>query len=228
MKKEGDAGPVRTMVVDEHAIVRHGLIHLLSSEPGFQICAEASSRDEASRMLEEERPELVILEFAHEGESGIGFVEQISNAHPDVSILVLSSEEETVYAEQLLKAGARGYIMKHASTAALMEAINRVALGELVVGDRVRDRLVERAAGRPVSPSADPMHQLTDREGEVFRLLGEGRSSREVAEKLDISIKTVETHRAKIMKKLDLDGASRLIHRAVTWVRFGRPGGSAD
>jgi len=220
------AGPshlrsTRILLVDDHAIVRHGMRHLLNEVPGFHVYAEAGSVADALRRGNEDPPDLLVMEFAMEGEDGLEFIRRMAREIEDLPILVLSRQEETLYAERALRAGARGYVMKEASTDAILDAVQAVARGEIFVSDRIRNRLVHRLAGGRPQMVAHPLEVLTDREVEVFRHLGRGLSTREVGERLGISVKTVETHRAKIMRKLDLDNASQLVHRAIAWTQFG-------
>jgi DNA-binding NarL/FixJ family response regulator len=222
MSEQAGQHPIRTLVVDNHAIVRHGLGQLMSGSGEFEVCGEATTSATALRLARELEPDVAILEFAMAGEGGLALIERLSEAHPDLPILVLSGEEETLYAARALRAGARGYVMKDTPTEEVLEAIRSVARGEIVVGDRVRDRLVQRTAWRGRDLEASPLDALTDREAEVFRLLGHGRQTREVAEDLGVSVKTVESHRAKIMRKLDLDNATQLIQWAVVWTHFER------
>jgi DNA-binding NarL/FixJ family response regulator len=213
--------PIRILLVDDHAIVRHGMMHLLNEVDGFEVYREAATVADALRLAQEDPPDLLVMEFAMEGDDGLEFIRRMARESEDLPILVLSAQEETLYAERALRAGARGYVMKEASTDVILEAVQAVARGEVFVSDRIRNRLVHRLAGGRPQMVAHPLEVLTDREVEVFRQLGAGLSTREVGARLGISVKTVETHRAKIMRKLDLDNASQLVHRAIAWTHFG-------
>jgi DNA-binding NarL/FixJ family response regulator len=224
--------PVRsgTLVADAQAIVRYGVVHLLRDE-GFEICGQAADADSALRLAGLHDPDLVILDPCMDGHgaaAGLQLISGLRTAAPEAPILVFSTLEETLYAERALRAGASGYLMKAATTTQFLEAVDEVRNGKLHVSGRVRSGLLRRVASGGGQPREHPLAMLTDREIEVFRLLGEGCSTREVAERLALSVKTIETHRAKIMRKLGLRNASQLLHRAIAWVHFGSPDPGRD
>jgi len=213
--------PVRTLVVDRQAIVRYGLVRFLNEE-GMEVCGEAADARDALRLVRERDPDLIVLDPSlDQGEDGLQLIRRLREEAPDVPMLAFSTMEEVLYAERALRAGASGFLMKRASTVDLLQAIHDVLEGELHVSGRVRKALLRRVAGGRGQRLDHPLGALTDRELEVFRLLGGGYSTRQVAESLDLSAKTVETHRSKIMRKLQLENATQLLHRAIMWAQFG-------
>lgn len=217
--------PRRIVVADPQPIVRLGIGRLLEGA-GMEVSEAVADPPEALKAAIEGRPDLVLTELAfHNGESGLHLIRRIRDQVGALPVLVFSDRDETLYAERALRAGSSGYVMKGAPLPELLQAIRRVAEGELHVSDRIRGSLVQRVArgGR----AEHPLGVLTDRELEVFHLLGHGRTTREVAEALSLSVKTIDTHRGKIMRKLDLAGPNDLLYRAIAWVQFGDPGGEA-
>lgn len=223
--------PARILIVDDHAIVRHGLVRLVENEPGLRVCGEAATIQEAIELVDREEPDLAIVDLALEGADGLELIKRISGQNGRVRSLVLSMYDESLYAERSLRAGASGYVMKEKATQTVIAAIRTVLDGEVHVSDEILDRILRKVAGGGTDVAESPLEALTDRELQVFRLLGEGHSTREVAEILHLSVKTIETHRAKIMRKLDLDNATHLLHRAIAWVQQeigGEGGGEID
>ena len=211
--------PARILIVDDHAIVRHGLARLIDEEDDLEVCAEAGSFGEALEALEREDPDLAVVDLALEGADGLELIKRIASENGVVRSLVLSMYDESLYAERSLRAGASGYVMKEEATRTVVAAIRTVLDGEIYVSDEILDRILRKVSGRGPTMAESPLESLTDRELQVFRLLGEGHSTREVAEILHLSVKTIETHRAKIMRKLDLENATQLLHRAIAWVQ---------
>ena len=207
----------RVLIVDDHPLIRQGVARTLSAEPGLEVAGEAATAAEALAQASELEPDLVVLDLGLGSADGLDLIPRILRATGGAKVLVLSMFDEALYAERCLRAGASGYLMKEAASSTLVDAIREVLAGEIHVSEPVQDRLVRKAAGR--APDSAGVSDLTDRELQVFRMLGEGLSTREVAEGLHLSIKTVESHRAKIMRKLGLEQASQLIHRAVAWVQ---------
>ncbi len=222
-----DSAAIRILLVDDHAIVRKGLRGLVEAEDDLTVCAEATSPTGALEMAEEHEPDLAVVDIALEGADGLDLISRLFDRFPDLRTLVLSMYDESVYAERALRAGASGYVMKDEATETLIEAIRTVLAGDVWVSDRIMERILRRMTGRRDVAGGSPLEALTDREIQVFRMIGEGRSTREVADLLHLSVKTIETHRANIMDKLDLDGASQLMHRAIEWVQRSR-GGSGE
>ena len=206
-------------MVDAHAIVRHGLGWLVAGAPGMRLVGQASTSEEAVELVRRERPELVVLGLNLSGADAMELVRKLAEAGGRSRVLVVGIYDETIFAERCLRYGASGYLRKDADTETLLQAMEAVLAGEIYVGDGVRKQIPTRLSGGRMGLKASPLSLLTDRQMQVFRLLGMGRSTREVASHLDLSVKTIETHRAKIMKKLGLANATQLVHRAIEWTR---------
>ena len=213
-------GPERTiLIVDDHQVVRSGLRQLIGSEPGLTICGEAKDAATAQQQVEEHHPDLILLDLSLEGGlNGIELIRQLHSRDPDLRVLILSMHDEALYAERALGAGAEGYVMKRAPSEELLQAIRRVLSGKRYVSKRMAERQ-SFSAGRSPGAASTPLSRLSDRELEVFRLLGNGYAPRHIAEKLFLSVKTIETHRRHIKQKLNLDSASELTRYAVQWYK---------
>lgn len=207
----------KVLVVDDHPIVRLGLKELIEKEPDLEVAAEAENAFEALGILDRQYLDLAIVDLSLRGTSGIELTRQIKAEHPRLPVLMVSLHDEGMYAERALAAGAQGYIMKRESYEKLVEAIHHVLQGGTYLSETLRrqvDGLGDGGAGAP----AKPISALTDREMEVFRLIGEGYAPRHIAEKLFVSVKTVETHRQRIRTKLALGNAAALRAFAVDWL----------
>lgn len=217
------SGPARILLVDDHPLLREGIARAVGRESDMEVVGQAGSAEEALAEARRLQPDLVVLDLALGEADGMDLLPRLRRAAEDALVVILSMFDEAVYAERCLRAGASGYVMKEAASETLVAALRQVLAGEIAVSEDVRARLVRRVAGR--SGDSGPVEALTDRELQVFRLLGEGRSTREVAEALHLSVKTIESHRAGIMDKLGLEHANQLVHRAVGWVQReeGRP-----
>jgi DNA-binding NarL/FixJ family response regulator len=212
------SSPIKILIVDDHPVVREALACRVAKNPEFVICAEADSVEQACQLAEETHPDIVITDITLKHGDGIELVQRLKSLDARMRILVLSMHPDHVYAEQALRAGALGYINKEETAEKVIEAIRDVMAGRIRVSDAIREALLRRVHGaRKVAD--DPVDTLTDREMEVFRLIGEGRKSTEIAEELKVSVKTIETHRDRIKKKLGLADGTELIRRAVLWVQ---------
>lgn len=216
-QKEGRA--TRILVVDDHPIVRQGLVQLVAGEPDLSVCGEATDAEEALSLVRELQPDLAVVDISLEGTSGLELLKRLKTHHPGLPVLVVSMHDESLYAERALRAGARGYIMKHEAITTLQSAIRRVASGGIFLSDRMTERLVEKAAGRHVGGGSSGVESLSDRELEVFELIGRGLRTSEIAQQLCLSVKTIETYRAKIKEKLHLKSGAELVQHAVSWVQ---------
>jgi DNA-binding NarL/FixJ family response regulator len=214
----GDGEDLRVLVVDDHPIVRHGMVQLIDQQEGFSVEAQASSAAEALDFALKGEFDLAVIDVSLEGVSGLELIKQIREHGVEVPILVMSMHDEMFYAERALRAGAQGYVMKQRATHEVIKAINRVVEGELYLSAEMSDQLLRRAVDGASAERAGPT-QLSDRELEVLQLLGQGVSTREIAEQLHLSIKTIESYRANIKRKLDLKNATELMRYAVDWVR---------
>ena len=214
------ASPLRVMIVDDHPVVRAGITQVIEDEKEMTVCCEASEPAGALRRARAEAPDLAIVDLSlGDKGSGLELVRALAESSPKVPVLVLSMHDERLYAERALRAGARGYIMKHEARTALVEAIRRVAAGRTYLSPSMSDRILETVAGlRPGQAGQTPLERLTDREREVYELIGRGLGTRQIAESLHLSVKTIESHQAHIKQKLGLRGSSELIRSAATWV----------
>lgn len=209
----------RLFLVDDHPVTREGLARLINFEPDLEVCGQAGTAAKALAMLEAIQPDLAIVDVSlASGPSGLELIKEIAGRHARLPMLVLSTHEESLYAERVLRAGARGYVMKQEPMERVMGAIRHVLAGGVYLSDQMTARLLHRMTRNESPPTASEIEQLSDRELEVFRLIGQGCGTRQIASRLHLSVSTVETHRAHIKEKLHLDRAPELVRRAVEWV----------
>jgi DNA-binding NarL/FixJ family response regulator len=208
----------RILLVDDHPFMRAGLAGLIDRQPDMLVCGEAGNPQEAFRELAKSKPDLVLTDLTMPGRSGLEFIKDLLAAQPSLTILVISMHDEVVQAERALRAGARGYIMKEAGGENLLAAIRQVLRGEVYVSPRMSARILEGLSGVKPRGSSSPIEKLTDREFEIFQLIGQGKSTRDIAEQLHLSTKTVDVHRSHIKEKLELKDVTSLIRHAVRWV----------
>lgn len=206
----------RILLVDDHPMMRQGLAALIRNEPDLEICGEAENAAAAMAALATHPAELVLLDLTLPDKNGVEVIKDIQALHPAVRVLVVSMHDEAIYAERVLRAGARGYIMKQEGGPKLLQAIREVLAGQISVSEKVSARILELFSGR--SSGASPIEKLTDREFEVFQLIGQGLATRQIAAKLHLSVKTVEVHRLHIKEKLAIASAPELVRFAVRWV----------
>jgi DNA-binding NarL/FixJ family response regulator len=207
----------RVFVVDDHPIVRQGLALLIDQEPDLEVCGEAEEVHSALAAITASRPDVLLLDISLPGPDGIELLKAIRSSDPGLPVLVLSMHDESVYAERALRAGANGYIMKQEATENVLVALRRILRREMYVSDRVASTMLRQLAGGPGKAGQAPLARLSDRELEVFRLIGEGRATRQIAEELHLSVKTVESYQAHIKEKLGLQGSRDLVQRAIEW-----------
>jgi len=206
----------RIMVVDDHAVVREGLVALINRVPDLMVCCEADSKASAAKLLQTENPDLVIVDLILSDGDGLDLIKNIHAQHPDLPFLVISMQDEEIYAERCLKAGASGYIMKHSATDEFMHAIHAVLDGEIFISKKMNVRLLARLTDKlPVDRNG--LESLTDRELQVYQMIGAGMNTREIAPKLGISPKTVATHRDNLKLKLGLKDSRMLMQAAMQW-----------
>jgi DNA-binding NarL/FixJ family response regulator len=210
--------PRRVLLIDDHPFMRAGLAQLINAQSDLMVCGEAGNPSEAFRSLAKVKPALVLSDLTMPGRSGLEFIKDLKAAEPDLAVLVVSMHDEVVFAERALRAGARGYIMKEAGGENLLAAIRQVLRGEVYVSPRMSSRILNDLSARRPRGSTSPIERLTDREFEVFQLIGQGKSTRDIAEQLHLSSKTVDVHRSHIKEKLELKDATALIRHAVRWV----------
>ena len=216
------AAPRKILIVDDHPIMRLGLSRLIDAEPDLTVAGEAGTAREALAHLEASPPDLVLVDMTLPDRSGLELIKDIRAAFEGIPCLAISMHDEELYAERVLRAGGRGYVMKEEAPGKLIQAVRRVMDGGVFLSGKMEARIVEIFAGGETSGS--PVDRLSDRELEVFRLLGEGMGTREVAGKLGISVRTIDAHRAHIKEKLGLRDATELVHQAVRWVETGELG----
>ncbi len=227
-KPPAAADPVqrrRVLLVDDHPFMRAGLAQLIEHQPDLAVCGEAGNPAEALHAIAKVRPDLILTDLTMPGRSGLEFVKDLIASDASLAVLVVSMHDEAVYAERALRAGARGYIMKEEGGEALLAAIRQVLRGEVYVSPRMSARILEGLSTRRPRGSTSPIEKLTDREFEVFQMIGQGKSTRDIAEQLHLSSKTVDVHRSHIKEKLELKDATALIRHAVRWVETQQTGG---
>jgi DNA-binding NarL/FixJ family response regulator len=212
---------VRLLVVDDHAIVRHGLAKLLSRHREFTIAAEAGSCAEALARLGERKFDAAIIDLALKDGSGLDLVREIHKRNPQVPCLVLSMHDEMEFAERALRAGARGYVMKENADESIVEALRAVLRGEVYVSPDVSARLLRQVADGVEVQGGTGIDSLTEREREIFRCLGQGMTTKKIAEQFGLSARTVEVHRSSIKRKLGCEDTAQLLREAVRWVEAG-------
>ena len=204
-------------IVDDHPIVRQGLALLINREQDFSVCGDAEEAGSALRGIEELKPDVILLDISLNGPDGLDLLKSIRTQDSSLPVLMLSMLDESLYAERALRAGANGYIMKQEATDRVLTAIRRILSGEIYVSDRMADRMLHRFVGGAQLEPDSSVTELSDRELEVFRLIGEGHGTRQIAEDLRISVKTVESYQAHIKEKLSLKNARELVQRAIQW-----------
>jgi len=219
-RDQASKSTARIMIVDDHPIVRHGLAQLLSQEDDMTVSDEAGAATEALSKMEKQRPDVILVDISLDGISGIELIKTLQHRDPDIALLVLSMHDENLYAERALRAGAKGYIMKQEASEKVVTAIRAVLNGDLYVSKDIAARMLQEFVGGLGGENRRfGVERLSDRELEVFEWLGQGLSTAEIAEKLSLSVKTIETYRAHIKDKLKLRNATELIHQAVHWVQ---------
>jgi DNA-binding NarL/FixJ family response regulator len=210
----------RVVLVEDHPMFREQLAQLIGRQPDMCVCGEADNIREALRLLESNPADIVIVDLTLKGPSGLELLKDLKARAIKVPVLVLSMHDELLYAERVLRAGARGYITKHETSNEVMTAIRTVLSGEVYLGKRMASRVFENFSERPTAQNGVAL--LTDRELEVFELIGRGRTTREISASLHLGMSTVDTYRTRIKAKLHLENASQLYHEAIRWVSAGQ------
>ena len=206
----------RILIVDDHPIVRLGIRQMLAAESDLEVCGEAESAEVARQLIRTAHPDLAIIDLSLAAGTGLDLIRFLRESLPTLPVLVLSMHDEALFAERVLRAGARGYIMKREAITGLVGAIRQVLAGRIYVSEEATQAVLERLGHELTAPD-NPLASLTDRELEVFDLIGRGQSTGAIAEQLGVSIKTVETYRSNIKTKLNLKDATDLIRFAATW-----------
>ena len=222
MSPSGNPARQRVLIVDDHPIVRHGLVRMIEASPDLAVCGEVETVADAKRAIRELLPDVVIVDLTLGQGDGLELVRDVRAHLPDLPMLVLSMHEESIYAERRLAAGARGYIMKEAASGQLLIALRRVLSGKVYLSEALQARLRTRGAMPAGGVAEDPLTRLSNREIQVLAKLGRGLSSRAIAADLTLSVKTVESHRQSIKRKLNLASNSQLLQYALTFDRTSR------
>ena len=207
----------RVLVVDDHPMTRYGIARLIEQEPDLVVCGEAENVSRGLAAVRELKPHVVLADLTMPDGEGLELIKNVRSLHPEVAVLVVSMHDEALYAERALRAGARGYIMKNEGGEKLVEAIRQVLQGKIYVSENMSGKVLEIFSGRRRRADDTTIGKLTDREFEVFRLLGQGLTTREIGQQLRLSTKTVETHRLHVREKLGLKTGPALIKYAVRW-----------
>jgi DNA-binding NarL/FixJ family response regulator len=202
-------------VVDDHPLLRQGLALLINREQDLVVCGEAEEAQAAIKAIAEKQPDILIVDISMNGPDGLDLLKNIRTLYPDLPVLILSMHDESIYAERALRARANGYIMKQEATEKVLVAVRRILGGDIYLSDRIANKLLHQYISGASADMRSQLSSLSDRELEVFRLIGEGRSTRQIAEKLHLSIKTVETYQAHIKEKLSLRSGRELVQHAI-------------
>jgi len=204
----------RVFLIDDHPIVRQGLALFIDREPDLTVCGEADGATSALQAIREAMPDFIVLDISLEGPDGLELLKVLRSEYPNLPVLILSMHDESAYAERALRAGANGYIMKQEATEKVLTAIRHILRGDVYLSDRLTKRMLQQFVHGAVSPR-DPLAKLSDRELEVYRLIGAGHGTRQIADELHVSTKTVESYQAHIKEKLSLRNARELVQHAI-------------
>jgi len=208
----------KIFIIDDHTVVREGLKKLINQEPDMMVCGEAEDGPSAVNRLFDTKPDLVIVDISLSSSNGIDLIKSMKLRYPDVPILVFSMHEESVYAERALRAGASGYVMKFATPAVLIEAIRKVRQGKIYLSEKITGKLLYKTIHKHGHEEEDSVGSLSDREFQVFQMVGKGIPSRQIAQDLNLSIKTIDAFRENIKRKLGLNSAAELMYYAIEYV----------
>jgi DNA-binding NarL/FixJ family response regulator len=208
----------RILIVDDHPIVRQGYAQLIGNQPDFEVCGVAASEQEALDEIARSHPHLAIVDISLKNSSGIELIETIHARHPDVKVLVASAHDENLFAERALEAGALGYINKQEATDRLIEGIRQVLDDEVFVSEEMTHRLLRNRVGDSKKPDLQPIQKLTNRELQVFEMIGHGETTQRIANRLGLSHKTIERYKENLKRKLNLANATELVQQATRWV----------
>ena len=224
MSVKNKASRKQVLIVDDHPMMRTGLAQLIDNEKDLKVCAEADNAREAMDIAVGQALDLILLDISLPDKNGLELIKDIRALKPALPILVVSMHDESLYAERVLRAGGRGYIMKQEGGKKLLQAMRQVLGGQIYVSEKMSAGILESFSGRHAEGAISPVQQLSDREFEVFQLIGQGESTREIAAHLHLSVKTVEVHRLNIKKKLKLQTATDLVRHAVRWLETEKSG----
>ena len=217
-KKNPIADIKKIMIVDDHAIVRQGITLLIEQEDDMQVCCSTADSRSALTLYEKHLPQLAIIDITLKESDGLDLIKSLHLRHPQLLVLVLSMHDENIFAERALKAGAKGYIMKHEGTEVLIKAIRQILNGQIFVSERMNTRLLENSLLGKKNAYTQVEALLSDREFEIYRFVGNGLATKRIAAILNLSIKTIESHKEHIKKKLKINNSVELIHQATQWL----------
>lgn len=215
---KSDQALTKVFLVDDHPLVREWLSQLIQRENDMAVCGEAEDTQEALEKIELTRPDIVIADISLKSTHGLELVKDLQVRHPTLPVLVLSMHDESLYAERVLRAGAKGYITKQEATKRILMAIRQVLSGQIYISEKMASRMVRKMVLGRAQEQKSPIERLTDRELEVFQLIGRGQGTRRIASELNLGIKTVESYRARIKEKLNLEDGTQLLQHAIQWV----------
>jgi len=210
----------RVAIVDDHPIVRQGLAELINCQDDMEACCEAADTTSAVRVIEENRPDVAVIDISLRDSSGIDLIRELKARMPELTILVLSMHDESCYAERVLRAGARGYVTKDEASQTVISAIRRILSGQIYLSEQMASKMLTKFIDGSQETGGRPVDRLTDRELQIFDMIGNGIPTREIAGKLRVSVKTVESHRENIKRKLKIDSAIELLQHAIQWVQM--------
>lgn len=221
-KTEPSVAKKRILIVDDHALVREGMQRILEAESDIEVAGTAGSTSEALQLVEAVNPSIVVSDLTLPDQSGLELIKDLKVLHPKIPVLVVSMHDESIYAERVLAAGGRGYLMKDSAVENISAAIRTVLGGGVYVSPATTARFLETLTGNNEEKYGLPLQRLSDRELEVFELIGHGKNSHEIAEQLRIATRTVDTHRRHIREKLRLDDSSAVLAYAIKWIESGK------
>ena len=213
--KKGDKAAI--YIIDDHPLLVQGLTDLINAQPDMKVTGTTPEWTVALSQFQKEKPDVVILDITLKNANGVEVLKNLRVHFPDLKVLMLSMHDESLYAMRALKAGAQGYIMKAAATEKVITAVRQILSGELYLSEEMSRRAMATLVGRKKETGGSPLEDLSDRELEVFTLIGEGLTTRQIADKLHLSVKTIETHRAHIKEKLNLKNSTELVQHAIHW-----------
>jgi len=218
LQDKTDTDKAKIVIVDDHPIVRQGLKELINHENDLTVCGQAGDAHQAMKIIKSLSPDMVIVDITLKEKNGMELIKDIKVQYPNLPVLALSMHDETLYAERAIRAGARGYIMKQQATEKVVAAIRKVLKGEVYISERMVAKVMGKLAGVKTETSASPLDCLSDRELEVFLMIGKGHGTRQIAKKLHLSIKTIETYRSHVKEKLNFADSTELLQYAIQWV----------
>jgi len=217
--KAAEKDRIQVFLVDDHPIVRDGLKTLIERRDDLSVCGEAENAAEALKAIRQAKPDVVITDISLKESDGLELTKDIKACYPDMPVIVLSIHEESTYCERALRAGAQGYLMKEVASENVIEAIRTVLTGEIYVSGTMAKRFLHKMVGGKTPEIQSSIETLSDREFEIFKLIGQGFKASQIAERLYLSVKTIETYRARIKEKLDLADAGELLRYAIKWAK---------